>query len=62
VGLATGWRGSQVVAKRASLPFVFDWPNAWLTLGVAATMNFCFALLPAARAARVSPIRALKYE
>jgi|HubBroStandDraft_6_1064221.scaffolds.fasta_scaffold324132_1 putative ABC transport system permease protein len=62
LGFATGWRGSQVLAKRAGLPLVFDWPNAWLTLGVAATMNFCFALLPAARAAGVSPIRALKYE
>ena len=62
LGLAIGWRGSQVIAHRASLPFVFDWSNAWLTLGVAAAMNFCFALLPAARAAKVSPIRALKYE
>jgi putative ABC transport system permease protein len=62
LGLATGWRGSQWIAQRASLPFVFDWSNAWLTLGVAAAMNFCFALLPAARAAQVSPIRALKYE
>ena len=62
LGLAIGWRGSQVIAYRASLPFVFDLSNAWLTLGVAAAMNFCFALLPAARAAKVSPIRALKYE
>ena len=62
LGLAIGWRGSQVIAHRASLPFVFDWSNACLTLGVAAAMNLCFALLPAARAAKVSPIRALKYE
>jgi putative ABC transport system permease protein len=62
LGLATGWRGSQWIAERASLPLVFDWSNAWLTLGVAAAMNFCFALLPAARAAQVSPIRALQYE
>jgi len=62
LGLAMGWRGSHLIAQRASLPFVFDWSNAWLTLGVAAAMNFCFALLPAAWAAKVSPIRALKYE
>lgn len=62
LGLAIGWRGSQVIAGRAGLPLVFEWSNAWLTLGVAAAMNSCFALLPAARAARVSPIRALKYE
>jgi putative ABC transport system permease protein len=62
LGLAMGWRGSQWIAQRASLPFVFDRSNAWLTLVVASAMNFGFALLPAARAAKVSPIRALKYE
>jgi putative ABC transport system permease protein len=62
LGLAAGWRGSEWIAQRASLPFVFDWSNAWLTLALAAAMNLCFALLPAARAANVSPIRALTYE
>jgi putative ABC transport system permease protein len=62
LGLAAGWRGSQWIAQRASLPFVFDWSNAWITLAVAAAMNLCFALLPATRAAHVSPIRALTYE
>jgi putative ABC transport system permease protein len=62
LGLAMGWRGSLWIAQRANLPFVFDSPNAWFTLAIAAAMNFCFALLPAARAAKVSPIRALKYE
>jgi putative ABC transport system permease protein len=62
LGLALGWRGSLWIAQRAGLPFVFDAPNAWLTLGIAAGMNCCFALLPAARASKVSPIRALKYE
>jgi putative ABC transport system permease protein len=62
LGLAIGWRGSQWIAQRTGLPFVFDWPNARLTLAVATAMNLCFALLPAARAARVSPLRALKYE
>jgi putative ABC transport system permease protein len=62
LGLALGWRGSLWIAQRANLPFVFDVPNAWLTLGIAAGMNCCFALLPAARASKVSPIRALKYE
>jgi putative ABC transport system permease protein len=62
LGLAMGWRGSLWAAQRANLPQVFDWPNVWLTLGVATAMNLGFALFPAARAARVSPIRALKYE
>jgi putative ABC transport system permease protein len=62
LGLALGWRGSLWIAQRASVPFVFDVRNAWLTLGIAAAMNLCFALFPAARASKVSPIRALKYE
>ena len=62
LGLAIGWRGSLWIARRVGLPFVFDVPNAWLTLGIAAAMNCGFALLPAARASKVSPIRALKYE
>jgi putative ABC transport system permease protein len=62
LGLAIGWQGSLWIARRVGLPFVFDVPNAWLTLGIAAAMNCGFALLPAARASKVSPIRALKYE
>ena len=62
LGLGMGWRGSQLLAERANLPFVFDSRNAWLTMAFSAAMNFVFALLPATRAARVSPIRALKYE
>jgi putative ABC transport system permease protein len=62
LGLAMGWRGSLWATQRANLPQVFDWPNVWLTVGVATAMNLGFALFPAARAARVSPIRALKYE
>src|SRR5258708_33890481 len=62
LGLAIGWQGSQVIAHRAGLPFVFARSNAWLTLVVSTVMNVCFVLLPAARAAKVSPIRALKYE
>jgi putative ABC transport system permease protein len=62
LGLLIGWRGSLWTAHRVGLPSVFDWPNIWLTVGVATAMNLGFALLPAARAARVSPIRALKYE
>jgi ABC-type antimicrobial peptide transport system permease subunit len=61
-GLALGWRGSKYLALRNHLPFLVDWPNVWFTLAVAVTMNFLFAFLPAVRAARVSPIRALRSE
>lgn len=62
LGLVIGWQGSHLLAQRARLPFVFDVPNAWLTMAVSVAMNLSCALLPAARAARVSPIRALNYE
>jgi putative ABC transport system permease protein len=61
-GLAIGWLGSQWLAQRSNLPFVVEWPSVLLALAVSATMNFLFSLLPAARAASVSPMRALKYE
>jgi putative ABC transport system permease protein len=62
LGLLLGWQGSHLAAKRASLPFEFDWVNARLAVVSAALMNLCFALLPAARAARVSPVCALRHE
>jgi putative ABC transport system permease protein len=62
LGLGLGWRGSQLLAERSNLPLVFDSRNAWLAMAFSAAMNFAFALLPATRAARVNPIRALKYE
>jgi putative ABC transport system permease protein len=62
LGLAIGWQGSQLLAQRANLPFVFDPANARVAVGVSVAMNFTFALLTAARAASVSPIAALKYE
>jgi ABC-type antimicrobial peptide transport system permease subunit len=62
LGLAIGWQGSHLLAQHANLPFVFDAANARLAIVVSVTMNFTFALLPAARAAKVSPIFALKYE
>jgi putative ABC transport system permease protein len=62
LGLLLGWEGSQAFAKRASLPFEFDWANAQLAVVSAAAMNLGFAILPAARAAHVSPIYALRHE
>ncbi len=62
LGLAIGWQGSHLLAQRANLPLVFDSANARLAITVSVAMNFTFALLPAARAAKVSPISALKYE
>jgi putative ABC transport system permease protein len=61
-GLVLGWEGSLWIARRGSLSFEFDWSNAKLAVVLAALMNLAFAVLPASRAAQVSPIRALRQE
>lgn len=61
-GLVLGWEGSLWIAKRASLSFEFDWSNAQSAVVLAALMNIAFAVLPASRAAQVSPIQALRQE
>ena len=61
-GLAAGWQSSRLIAEQAHLPFVFDWTNARVALAFAVALNLTFALLPSGKAARLDPIRALKYE
>jgi putative ABC transport system permease protein len=61
-GLTLGWAGSQAAAARAQLPFVFDRPAAGLALLLALGLNLLFAVWPAIRAAKLNPIRALKFE
>jgi putative ABC transport system permease protein len=59
-GLMAGWKGTDSIARRAELPFFFDWTNAKLVVGFAVSMNLVFALIPSRRAALLDPIRALK--
>jgi putative ABC transport system permease protein len=61
-GLIIGWRGTESIARRADLPFYFDWTIAKLVIGFAMSMNLIFALIPSRRAALLDPIRALKAE
>jgi len=61
-GLAAGWQSSRLIAEQSRLPFVFDWTNARVALVFAVALNLTFALLPSGKAARLDPIRALKYE
>jgi ABC-type antimicrobial peptide transport system permease subunit len=61
-GLLAGWRGTESIARRAELPFFFDWTNAKFVVGFAVSMNLVFALIPSRRAALLDPIRALKSE
>lgn len=62
LGLGVGWLASRITAHQAALPFIFERGNALLALGMALVFNFIFASWPAIRAARLDPIRALKYE
>ncbi|HEY7788898.1 MAG TPA: ABC transporter permease [Vicinamibacterales bacterium] len=62
IGLALGWYGSAAIAWRAGLPFVFEWRMAGLALLSAFLLNVAFSTLPALRAARLDPIRALTFE
>jgi putative ABC transport system permease protein len=62
LGLAAGWKATQVIAGRADQPFVFEWATARFALTCAIVLNLLFALIPSRKAARLDPIRALKYE
>ena len=62
LGLAAGWKATEVIAGRVDQPFVFEWANARFALTCAIVLNLLFALIPSRKAARLDPIRALKYE
>lgn len=61
-GVALGWSGTEIVAVRSHLPFVFDRAAAALALGAALGLNITCSTWPAYRAARLDPVVALKHE
>jgi putative ABC transport system permease protein len=61
-GVLLGWGGTRLVSVRSGLPFVFDRTAAVLAVGVAIVLNVSFAAWPAALAARLDPVEALKKE
>ncbi|HKV40673.1 MAG TPA: ABC transporter permease [Blastocatellia bacterium] len=62
IGVAAGWQCSNTISSMVNQPFVFDRENVLLALAVSLSVNLAFALLPSAKAARLDPIQALKYE
>jgi putative ABC transport system permease protein len=60
--LGLGWSGTQVMAVRTHLPFVFESAQAAIALVSALVLNVAFSSWPAYRAARLDPVCALKHE
>jgi putative ABC transport system permease protein len=61
-GLAVGWMLAQLVRVASPLPALVTWWSALVALGLGATVGVLFGVYPAARAARLDPIVALRYE
>ena len=62
VGIATSWPISRLLSEWAGLPFVFDGRNALAAFETAAALNLVFSLLSSWKAARISPMEALRSE
>ena len=62
IGIALGIVGAFAVSKVASIPFVVSIPAVLIAVGVSTLVGIVFGLYPARRAARLSPIDALRYE
>jgi putative ABC transport system permease protein len=61
-GLAAGWLLAQLVRAVSPLPALVSWWSALLAVGLGASVGLIFGVYPAARAARLDPIVALRYE
>ncbi len=62
IGTGVAAEASNLLAKWAAQPQVFDVRSAWLAMGVAALLNLGFAVLPARSAAHLDPIEALRFD
>ena len=62
IGIMLGVGGAFLVSMVAGIPFVISVPAILMAVGVSATVGIVFGLYPARRAARLSPIDALRYE
>lgn len=62
IGIVLGISGAYLVSLVAKIPFVVSIPAILVAVGVSAMVGIVFGLYPARRAARLSPIDALRYE
>ncbi len=62
IGIILGISGAFLISTVAGIPFVVSIPAVLLAVGVATLVGIVFGLYPARRAARLSPIDALRYE
>jgi putative ABC transport system permease protein len=61
-GLTAGWILAQLVRTVSPLPAVVTWWSAAVALALGATVGLIVGVYPAARAARLDPVVALRYE
>ena len=62
IGIGLGISGAFVVSLLFKIPFIVSVPTIIVAVGVSTLVGIIFGLYPARRAARLSPIDALRYE
>lgn len=62
VGIVIGITGAYLISLVAGIPFVVSLPSILIAVGVSMLVGVIFGLYPARRAARLSPIDALRHE
>lgn len=62
IGIVIGIGGAYLIAKAVNIPFVLDYAAILVAVAVASGVGILFGYYPAKRAAKLSPIDALRHE